>query len=904
MIHRTDRGTLTTFLLAMACVLVAPGGRAAERPLPPGLSGMAAPSADAVEVPPPDLAPIVAEDALRDRLGIGPFRFAVPLEADLAPDTAGSWRALPDGRWWWRLEIRSEGATSLNLAMRDVRLPKGTGLWLHDPAGTVVRGPFGPADLTPDGELWTPIVPGDVAVLEAAVPAGVRDRFALTVFRINYGYRSAAGGMEKSGTCNVDVACPEGDPWRDQIRSVAWYTLQGWATCSGYLVADAPHDGTPYFLTADHCGVRAYNAATMVFYWNDQSPTCGQHGGGTATDTQSGAIFRSTWERSDTTLVELEERPPAEYGVYSTGYDATGATPSTGIVGIHHPNLDEKSISYDTDTVATVDETYWRVQWDVGTTEGGSSGSLVMDRASGLAVGVLTGGYASCQNRDGYDYYSKLAVAWEGGGTPETSVRPWLDPNDTGALVVPGMEPDGTPGGLRYWVPVVISDAGYAGSYWKTDVTLIRRGGGLGGATATLIVHLPDGDHTIRREIRAGEQVTVEDVVAAAGGSGKGTLEIRIDTPLGVTARVYDDTGHGTFGQFEQGVLHGGGLLGGETAVLAGLRQEEGRFRTNLQVANIGSQDASVRVHLYDTTGLELADYDLDIPAGGVVQDIQPFDRRANRPGLGWGYATVQVVSGMEILPTASVIDSRTNDAVTVEPTVATPEYRATDDADESRWLPVVARLDGSAGSRWRSSIAVINRGTLTSAATLAIRLDDGTSWTRPLEIAPGEQAAWDDILGAVGASGKGTLEIQLARGLAAVARLYNESADGTFGQWFGGITASEGAAEGATLLLPGLRQQSGLWRTNLTLANAGQNTITAQVTLHAADGDTVTAYTIEIDPGAVVQDLQPFDRRANRPNIGWGYATIHVTGGSGLLLSASVIDSRTNDATTVTPLP
>ena len=51
---------------------------------------------------------------------------------------------------------------------------------------------------------------------------------------------------------------------------------------------------------------------------------------------------------------------------------------------------------------------------------------------------------------------------------------------------------------------------------------------------------------------------------------------------------------------------------------------------------------------------------------------------------------------------------------------------------------------------------------------------------------------------------------------------------------------------------------------------------------------------------GTTVQDLEPFRTRASSPNLGWGYATVEVVSGDGVHTSASVIDSRTNDATTI----
>ena len=49
-----------------------------------------------------------------------------------------------------------------------------------------------------------------------------------------------------------------------------------------------------------------------------------------------------------------------------------------------------------------------------------------------------------------------------------------------------------------------------------------------------------------------------------------------------------------------------------------------------------------------------------------------------------------------------------------------------------------------------------------------------------------------------------------------------------------------------------------------------------------------------------VVQDLEPFRTRAERPNIGWCFATVEVESGSGILTSATVIDANTNDGNTI----
>ena len=161
---------LAVFLLAL--IGISSVAEARHTVLPPSLADAGnTPALSMVEMPAVDPAPYRAEDAVRDRLGVGPARFAIPLDTSLGV-SAGEWREL-----------------SLNVALRAVNLPQGVVLWFHDGRGDVVQGPFPSKDLTPDGELWTPVVPGDRAVIEAVMPAEAKMAFNLTVFKVNHGYR-------------------------------------------------------------------------------------------------------------------------------------------------------------------------------------------------------------------------------------------------------------------------------------------------------------------------------------------------------------------------------------------------------------------------------------------------------------------------------------------------------------------------------------------------------------------------------------------------------------------------------------------------------------------------------------------------------------------------------------------
>jgi hypothetical protein len=71
--------------------------------------------------------------------------------------------------------------------------------------------------------------------------------------------------------------------------------------------------------------------------------------------------------------------------------------------------------------------------WDLGSTEPGSSGSPLFDQAHRV-IGQLHGGFASCTSQEA-DWYGKFSVSWNGGGTSSTRLSDWLDPDGTGVLV-------------------------------------------------------------------------------------------------------------------------------------------------------------------------------------------------------------------------------------------------------------------------------------------------------------------------------------------------------------------------------------------------------------------------------------------------------------------------------------
>ncbi len=434
---------LTSVAVLAVCILARPAVAQQVRPTATIHADLLAkPEAiPVVHAPPIDLQAVAREDVERERLAL-PYRFAIPNRVFVTPEDNGTWESIGENTLVWRLRVSSPGAVSLNLGFGRFQMPEAGHMLIYAADHSHLLRPVTAEDNAGHAEFWSPVVPSDEVVVEVTLPPSARDELDLELTSVNVGYRGFGRvQFEKAGSCNIDVICPEGDAWRDEIPSVAVYSRGGGLVCTGFMVNNTAEDQTPYFLTANHCGVTSGNAASVVVYWDYESPTCGQQGGGSLDQWQSGSYWRAAYSPSDFTLVELDEDPNSAWGIAFAGWDRSNADPN-GAVAIHHPSCDEKSISFEYDPCTTTsylgtsnpgDGTHIRViDWDAGTTEPGSSGSPLFDQ-NHHAVGQLHGGYAACGN-DLSDWYGRFSVSWDGGGSSSSRLRDWLDPGNTGAM--------------------------------------------------------------------------------------------------------------------------------------------------------------------------------------------------------------------------------------------------------------------------------------------------------------------------------------------------------------------------------------------------------------------------------------------------------------------------------------
>ncbi|HMN04599.1 MAG TPA: T9SS type A sorting domain-containing protein [Flavobacteriales bacterium] len=391
------------------------GDKAEKRGMPPAV---------VVDFPALDHDRLIAEDEARYASGVkGPFRFGFEQPANLTLENSGSWSIMPNGDRVWRLMLHCPGALSINLQWSEYVIPDGARMFIYNEAG-LVRGGFTAKSNPGHTAFGTAPLAGDRITVEYVEPQELAGQGRLTINNVIHGYRSIGlgekGGADRdfgdSGPCNVNTICPEGDHWRAEIRSVARIMLGG-GLCSGTLLNNCANDSTPYFLTARHCTVGNESTGSWVFLFNWESPVCEPTENAPMDHTITGCDKLLEWQGTDGAFLRLSSVPPAAFEPYFSGWDASGISPDT-IVGIHHPRGDIKKIcsSYgpitqDNINAGSGDADCWHApQWDIGTTEQGSSGSAIWDQDHRV-IGQLYGGQASCSNNVN-DYYGRFDLLY------------------------------------------------------------------------------------------------------------------------------------------------------------------------------------------------------------------------------------------------------------------------------------------------------------------------------------------------------------------------------------------------------------------------------------------------------------------------------------------------------------
>lgn len=391
------------------------------------------------------------------------IRIATPIQTDLGLDNAGQWTVLENGDRLWRLKIRAEGAQGLMALYDKLYLPFGAKLFMYSEDGKQILGAYTDESNTPSGKFITGFIKGATAIIEYFEPFAVQGQGKLHIFRVDYAYKKIEleknglndeSGFGTSSECNININCQQGLNWQNHKKGICRIVIvleEGSGYCTGNVINNTAADAKPYILTSYHVQ-DGYTPLYDMWRYDFNYETEGCANPQTEPPFQSilGSVLRASRRENDFLLLELIDPIPTEYNVYYIGWSRAATIPSSGTT-IHHPKGDIKKIARRNQSITIQSAEFawnngftspadylWRVRYDEGIFEPGSSGAGLLDQ-SGRLVGQLHGGHINCSQNQTTAYYDRLSLSWEGGGTPETRLKDWLDPLNTNQELLDGM---------------------------------------------------------------------------------------------------------------------------------------------------------------------------------------------------------------------------------------------------------------------------------------------------------------------------------------------------------------------------------------------------------------------------------------------------------------------------------
>lgn len=495
------------------------------------------------------------EDAVNEQYKDRPYRFGYNHMVNFGLNNSGTWTTLANGDRVWQLAIKSVGAYTLNFGFSHFYLPEGAKLFFYTADRKQVIGAVTSKQNTRDHFFGTDLLYSDEAVVEYYEPAAVVGQGSLILFRVTHGYKDLASHMKsfgQAGNCINNVNCPQYSAYSDQKRSVVCVVENGNEACSGALINNTSNDGTPYILTANHCGVAD---GTWVFRFNWEAPGCtNPTSSPSTTQSISGGTPVAQDAVSDFNLILMSSTPPANYNVFYAGWNH-GRTPATSVTCIHHPSGDIKKCSQASNAVYSSTysgEVVWAIgTWTDGVTEPGSSGSPLFDQNKRI-VGQLFGGPSSC-NASGSnltDNYGQFCISWDSINSSSSRLKDWLDPGNTGALTNDGYDPNLILVNLDAGVSIT-SPAGSLCPGSTIAPVVVLRNGGRTRLTSATINYYTDANTPATYNwtgVLDSLQTTNITLPAITAASGTHTFNVSVSNPNnGTDLNPADDNAQSTF---------------------------------------------------------------------------------------------------------------------------------------------------------------------------------------------------------------------------------------------------------------------------------------------------------------------------------------------------------------------
>lgn len=474
-----------------------------------------------------------------------PFRYSIFEDVTINIKDGVAWKTEDSKGTVWQYAIDSENAYSLQVVFKTFKVPAGAKLFLYNEDYSVIYGAFTKFNNEPDSIFTVADFPGQKMIIEYFEPLNAEFEGKVVIGQIGQAYRDILSFQEENALQDsfIDINCDQGKNYQNEKHAVCKITFRignSGYVCSGALINNTASDGTPYFLTANHCISDSATARTLVAYFNYENKWCG--GPLNNYRTLAGSQLVTTGSRSDYTLLRLNNAPPVSYMPFYAGWDIGNYQDNMNI-SIHHPQGVEKKISLDYDKIITYDftlswnegensppSTHWMVIFDEGVTREGSSGGPLFSKQKRI-IGQLHGG------SDREEFYGKLNYSWNISNPGYSPLKNYLDPGKTGATFVNSYFPPANP-------PDAFFTTSFANACLNYPVTLtdfsafnpVSRTWIITPSTFTFVNGTNQTSSNPQVQFTAGGNYTVK--LNVANSSGRDSLQVTNAITAGSTIKV------------------------------------------------------------------------------------------------------------------------------------------------------------------------------------------------------------------------------------------------------------------------------------------------------------------------------------------------------------------------------
>lgn len=429
-------------------------------------------------------------------------------------------------------------------------------------------------------------------------------------------------------------------------------------------------------------------------------------------------------------------------------------------------------------------------------------------------------------------------------------------------------------------------------------------------------------------EVAPGSTLALDDIVASVFGTGTtssatGVLEVRPlttttstssllapntnklrDLVTGASSRTYNFTPQGTFGQFIPATRFAdfvGKAAEGAAPSILSLQQvaQSSAYRSNFGFVEASGNPVELLMRVFDTSNNLLGSIPVSLAAGEhrQVNSMLAANGIAELPD---GRVEVEVVSGDgKVTAYVSTVDNRTNDPLLVSASVKGAVVA------DRYVVPGVAFLDTGAAF-WVTDVRIFNAGSTATPATLTFYPSGAgsTPVTHEVTLDAGEIEVIDNVIGGLlaqpnGAGGMLVVTTPAPAPVTVTARTYNNTENGTYGQYIPAVTVAEsaGATDRALQLMQ--LEQSSRFRTNIGLAETSGQPATVEVSLTLPDSLTTPVLTIPLAANQFTQF--PLSSFGVSDAIYNARVSVKVVSGAGKVTAyGSAIDAVTQDPTYV----